>query len=127
MESHDLGTHARGRIRGDRAHHRQCGGHTTDDEPTEWESIEVIARDVRSLLVDWANELIGRSEVTGLAYSELHTVRVSQLKDGSARVSAMVRGRRVAEWTSPLKAATYHALSLEKNDHEWHAEVLFDV
>jgi SHS2 domain-containing protein len=104
-----------------------AAGHTTDEEPAEWESIEVTARDVRTLLVDWANELIGRSEVTGLAYSELHTVQVSQLKNGSSRVSAMLRGKRVAQWTSPLKAATYHALSLEKNEKEWHAEVLFDV
>ena len=104
-----------------------AAGHTTDEEPAEWESIEVTARDVRTLLVDWANELIGRSEVTGLAYSELHTVHVSHLKDGSWRASAMARGKRVAQWTSPLKAATYHTLSLEQNDHEWHAEVLFDV
>jgi SHS2 domain-containing protein len=104
-----------------------AAGHTTEEEPAEWESIEVTARDVPTLLVDWANELIGRSEATGLAYSEMHTVRVSQPRDGSARVSVMARGKRVAQWTSPLKAATYHALSLEKNDHEWHAEVLFDV
>ena len=104
-----------------------AAGHTTDEEPSEWESIEVTARDVTTLLVDWANELLGRSEVTGLAYSELHSVRLSTLEDGSARVSARVRGKPVAQWTSPLKAATYHALSLEKNGKEWRAEVLFDV
>lgn len=104
-----------------------AAGHTTEDEPAEWESIEVTARDLHTLLVDWANELIGRSEVTGLAYSEFHSVRVSKLKDGSSRVSAMVRGKRVQQWTSPLKAATYHALSLEQNGNAWHAEILFDV
>lgn len=104
-----------------------AAGRTGDEAPTAWEPIEVTARDVPTLLVDWANELLGRSEVTGLAYSELRTVRVSQLPDGSARVSAQLRGRRVAQWISPLKAATYHALSLERRDHEWHAEVLFDV
>lgn len=104
-----------------------AAGRTTDEEPAEWESIEVTARDLHTLLVDWANELIGRSEVTGLSYSEFHTVRVSKLKDGSSRVSAMVRGKRVEQWTSPLKAATYHAIALEQNDNAWHAEILFDV
>jgi SHS2 domain-containing protein len=102
-------------------------GRTSDEKPAAWESIDVTARDVPTLLVDWANELLGRSEVTGLAYSELRTVRVSRLPDGSARASAQLRGKRVTQWTSPLKAATYHALSLEQRDNEWRAEVLFDV
>jgi SHS2 domain-containing protein len=105
----------------------RAAGPTTDEEPAEWESIEVTARDIPTLLVDWANELLGRSEVTGLAYSELRDLRVSTFEDGSARVSAQLRGQRVAHWTSPIKAATYHALSLEKAGGEWRAEVLFDV
>jgi SHS2 domain-containing protein len=104
-----------------------AAGRTSDEEPAAWESIDVTARNVPTLLVDWANELLGRSEVTGLAYSELRSVRVSLLPNGSARASAQLRGKRVTQWTSPLKAATYHALSLEKRDDEWHAEVLFDV
>jgi SHS2 domain-containing protein len=104
-----------------------AAGHTTDDAPAEWESIEVTARDLPTLLVDWANELLGRSEVTGLAYSELHTMRVSHLNDRSVRASAQMRGKPVERWTSPLKAATYHALSLEDTGSEWRAELLFDV
>src|SRR3970040_421929 len=72
-----------------------AAGHTTDDAPAEWESIEVTARDLPTLLVDWANELLGRSEVTGLAYSELHTVRGAHLNDRSVRVSAQLRGKPV--------------------------------
>lgn len=104
-----------------------AAGRIGDEEPSAWESIEVTARDVPTLLVDWANELLGRSEVTGLAYSELRSALVRPAADGSARVTAQLRGRRVTEWTSPLKAATYHALSLENVGGEWRAEVLFDV
>jgi SHS2 domain-containing protein len=102
-------------------------GRTSDEDPAAWESIDITARDVPTLLVDWANELLGRSEVTGLAYAELRSVRVVQLPGGSARASAQLRGKRVTQWTSQLKAATYHALLLEKRGNEWHAEVLFDV
>jgi SHS2 domain-containing protein len=38
-----------------------------------------------------------------------------------------MRGKPVERWTSPLKAATYHALSLENTGSEWRAELLFDV
>jgi SHS2 domain-containing protein len=104
-----------------------AAGSTSEEEPAPWESVEVTARDVPTLLVDWANELLGRSEVTGLSYAQLRSVRVTQRPGGSATVSAQLRGRRVTHWTSPLKATTYHALSLEQRGHEWHAEVLFDV
>lgn len=104
-----------------------AAGRRNDDALSEWETIDVTARDVPTLLVDWANELLGRSEVTRLAYTELRDVKVSQPGERPARASAQLRGKRVAEWVSPLKAATYHALSLERNDNEWHAEVLFDV
>lgn len=99
----------------------------TSDEASAWESIDVSARDVPTLLVDWANELLGRSEVSGLAYSELRSLRVVQVPGSSTRVSAQLRGKRVTQWTSPLKAATYHGLSLEKRDNDWRAELLFDV
>lgn len=94
---------------------------------SDWESVEVTARDPATLLVDWANELLGRSEVSGTAYTELKDVRVTRVNDALARVSAQLRGQAVQQWLSPIKAATYHGLSLENNDKEWRAEVLFDV
>ena len=104
-----------------------AAGRSDDDLPTPWELVVVSARDMPTLLVDWANELIGRSEVNGVAYSELRFVSIAPLSGSSVRVSAHIRGRRVTHWTSPLKAATYHSLSLEQRGTEWRAEVLFDV
>ena len=88
----------------------------------EWERVSLAARDVPTLLVDWANELVGRSEVARRAYGE---VRWHRLDDTG--LEADVRGRPVAEWRSPLKAATYHGLSVERHDHRWKAVLLFDV
>lgn len=104
-----------------------AAGHTADGQPSEWEPIEVTARDTTTLLADWANELIGRTEVSGRAYTELAALKVAQLDRGSARVTAQLRGKRVAQWSSPLKAATYHGLSLEQESGEWRAQMLFDV
>ena len=93
----------------------------------EWEPVVVAARDPATLLVDWANEMLGRSEVTGRAYSEARRVRIRELADSSHQFSAEVRGPAVDTWTSPLKAATYHGLSLRKVGGRWHAVILFDV
>jgi SHS2 domain-containing protein len=104
-----------------------AAGRSADEQLSEWEPIEVTARDIATLLADWANELIGRTEISGRAYTELRAVEVSQRERGWARVTAQLRGKRVEQWTSPLKAATYHALSLEKGGGGWRAQVLFDV
>jgi SHS2 domain-containing protein len=93
----------------------------------EWETVELSAPDVRTLLIDWANELLGRSEARGTAYHEIRNVRVSNVEGSIARLTAGIRGRPVRRWLSPLKAATYHALELERSGREWRAVVLFDV
>ena len=105
-----------------------------------WEDVMLEARDHEALLVDWANELIGRSEVHARAYSEVRHVAITPAvtpgPDGAQPVSAtefrltlhaQVRGQPVASWESPLKAATYHGVMVHRADSEWRADLLFDV
>ena len=99
---------------------RQCG--PTRGEPGGWEQLELSARDPATLLVDWLNELLGRSEVNGRAYDAVRNLR---LQDG--RLEAEIRGKPVTSWRSPLKAATYHGLELKQEQQRWKAGVLFDV
>jgi SHS2 domain-containing protein len=91
----------------------------------EWEQLEVSARDPATLLVDFANELVSRSEINARAYDELRYIDLRT--DGQCRIRAQVRGRPVTGWRSPLKAATYHDVSLVREPPGWHARVLFDV
>jgi SHS2 domain-containing protein len=106
----------------------------------DWEEVTVEARDQAALLVDWANELIGRSEVNERAYSEVRDVvinpsmiareddsHVAAYRDGLLTLTAQVRGQPVVSWQSPLKAATYHGASVRRMGDEWRAEILFDV
>lgn len=97
-----------------------CG--PTEGEPGEWETVRIEARDDATLLVDWLNELLGRSEVTGRAYDE-----VRRLSIGEGSLTAEVRGKVVRQWLSALKAATYHGLYLGRTGSGWSAVVLFDV
>jgi len=98
-----------------------------EGECVAWEALDVRARDPATLLVDVANELIGRGEAHEVAYDEVAGVSLATGTGGEVSLHARVRGRRVADWISPLKAATYHALVLEKRAGRHYAEVLFDV
>ena len=92
----------------------------------DWEPIAIESRDLSALLVDWANELIGRSEVAARAFPDVRNVRIEAEHDAH-RLRADVRGYPVAELASVLKAATYHDAVVDRRDGEWRAEVLFDV
>jgi SHS2 domain-containing protein len=109
---------------------RECG--ETERTLGPWDRVVLSARDTATLLVDWLNELIGRSEVEGRAYGEVRGVTLrspesSDAEGGEARLEAEIRGRPVSTWTSAIKAATYHGLELEPQDGGWRARVLFDV
>ena len=95
--------------------------------PGAWEHVELEARDHATLLVDWANELIGRAEIAGRAYGDVRNLIVESGSMAPARLVADVRGEPVDEWVSPLKAATYHAATVERLGNAWRAVVLFDV
>ena len=95
-------------------------------EPGPWETVGVAARDGVTLLVDWANELIGRGEASGRAYDEVRTLAIADAP-AEVRLSAQVRGRAVGDWRSPIKAATYHGAALERRRGRWRAELLFDI
>jgi SHS2 domain-containing protein len=99
---------------------RECG--PVRGPPGEWERVSMSARDTKALLADWLNELLGRSEVSQRAYGEVRGLRVED-----AHLETEVRGRSVEVWRSPLKAATYHGLELERRGKRWRAVVLFDV
>jgi SHS2 domain-containing protein len=88
----------------------------------EWERVTVSARDPATLLVDWLNEMLGRSEIHGRAYDEFR-----DLKRTEESLSVETRGRPVASWQSAMKAATYHGLELKRQGNRWKAVVLFDV
>lgn len=104
---------------------REAG--TSFSTPDDWEVITVVARDPTTLLADWANELLGRSEVKRRAYAETRNLSITVQPDGTSTITAELRSQPVKRWGSPLKAATYHGLSLEQFDGEWRAVILFDV
>ncbi len=91
-----------------------------------WELVSVESPDATALLVAWANELVGRSEIAHRAYDEVRAPRIGETP-GGLRLDAEVRGRAVPAWRSPIKAATYHDAIVEGRGRRWRARILFDV
>jgi SHS2 domain-containing protein len=104
-----------------------AGPRRPTDTPRAWERVELESDDHATLLVDWANELIGRSEVAGRAYGGVRNLVIESAPDRAVHLSADVRGDPVDEWVSPVKAATYHDAIVAREESEWHAVVLLDV
>jgi SHS2 domain-containing protein len=87
--------------------------------------MEVTARSVEDLLVDWLSLLLFEAETRDLA---LCSFEVEVLEDG--RLVGRVRGLPSAEIEltgPPIKAVTYHDLSVERVPTGWSAQIVFDV
>ncbi len=92
----------------------------------ETSPIEVIdAPDLGAALVDWLSELLYLQDardavVTGIEVAEVEGGRVM----GS--ITLEDRGDQITEGT-PVKAVTYHQLSVEREAKGWRARVFFDI
>ncbi len=95
--------------------------------PIEVQRIAIAADSPESLLVDWLNELIYRSETSHRFFSRFE-VRVSP--DGRS-LEAEVHGESVDPDRHVLdhevKAATRHGLRLTREPAGWMAEVILDI
>ena len=85
--------------------------------------LDVSGADLEDLFVAYLNELIYLAETHNEAYDE---VVFESLED--EHLSARVTGQRTKGFLIPVKAATYHDLSLRaRPDGSWEAGVVFDI
>jgi putative phosphoribosyl transferase len=84
--------------------------------------VVVAAPDREALLVEWLNELVYRAEVHHMLPSEFRVERLSERE-----LEAVVRGPRLEHLRNPVKAATYHGLSIVEGPEGWRATIVLDV
>ena len=87
--------------------------------------IQIVALTVEDLLVDWLSTLLFEAETNDLA---LCSFEVETIDEG--RLAGRVSGVGVAglELTGPpIKAVTYHELTVAETPDGWSAQVVFDV
>jgi SHS2 domain-containing protein len=95
-----------------------AGGPSTESP----ERIELAAADRETLLVDWLDELVFRSDV---AIDDLGDVRVDRATERT--LAATVRGRAPSSPRTAVKAATWHRLSVRDTPNGLEATVVLDV
>ncbi len=96
---------------------------TALDFPGGWsDDVVVDAGDREALLVEWVNELVFLSETAKVLFTRFEITHLSD-----RRLVATVHGTRVAHLRNPVKAATYHGLSIVEHAGRFTATVIFDV
>jgi len=87
--------------------------------------VQLEAESPEGLMVAWLEELLYRSEVGGVVFTEF------EVQASSRRLRADVRGVPLApeiESAGPaVKGVTWHALRVERRRDGWRARVILDV
>jgi len=89
-------------------------------------TVEVRATDAEALLVEWLSEVIALAATHGEVYGEVKVARATP-----TAAAGEVRGERVDadrhQLRFDVKAATYHALLVERVRGGYRARVIFDL
>jgi len=104
-----------------RAIAREQLGNLVSKEEGDWEDVEIESPDLFSLLVDFASEVIYRSDANQKVYIKCEVEEVNKTKI-KARILGLAADRKI-----DIKAATYHEGYVKKFDDGWEAVLLFDV
>ncbi len=93
----------------------------TFEKPIE---IKQEADNLDELFINWLNELLSLSATKELIFSDFKIQSLTEKK-----LQAVAIGSPVNEFelNTEIKAATYHALKINKGKFGWQAEVIFDV
>lgn len=91
-------------------------------EKEEWESVEINSPDLNSLLVDWLNEILSRSDLNHKIYLNFKIEELSE-----KHCQAKIAGQKVVRKQIDIKAATYHGLEVKKVNNHWQVIIIFDI
>jgi SHS2 domain-containing protein len=95
---------------------------STSGEPGPWREVSLVGADATGLLVDWLNELVYLAERHHEVPADFDVIEATERV-----VRARVRGPRVPEAPAHVKAATLHALRLERTTEGLEGEITLDV
>lgn len=105
-------------------------------------SVSAQSQTIDGLLVAWLNELIFRFDAYGFVGKKIVIEEfgplTSPLSGGQGSEASTLFGIRATVYGEEfdperheskllLKAATYHQLKVEKKNHAWQAEIIFDI
>ncbi len=91
-------------------------------ELLEEELVSVQTSDRVALLVDWLNELVAKTDMTGRVFPEAEVVLC-----GENALRARVRSAEIETLGSQVKAVTLHRATIEPEGRAFRATLVFDV
>lgn len=88
--------------------------------------VEIVSEDKDSLLVEWLNELIYLFDAEHVLFRRFHieTLTNNQLKATCYGEDFDPLKHKIK---TGVKAATYHMLKINKDDHGYEVQIIFDV
>jgi SHS2 domain-containing protein len=90
--------------------------------------VELDARDPATLLVDWVNELIFRTEVDHTVFTEVDPVVTAEPGNGASwHLKATLRGLPEPSLAGQVKAATLHQARVDRSARGYQANLILDV
>jgi SHS2 domain-containing protein len=90
--------------------------------------VELDARDPATLLVDWVNELIFRSEVDRTVFTEVDPAVTAEAGPGTSwHLKATLRGLPDPPLAGQVKAATLHQARVDRTTGGYQANLILDV
>ena len=92
------------------------------EPPLVERQLDVEGGDAEDLLVNWLSELVYLVETESIIFTEFELTTIDP-----GHLSAIVRGRYLAELKKQIKAVTYHNLQILETDGGLEATVVFDV
>lgn len=101
---------------------QQKNGIAEEKPEGEPEVVIIESFDQTSLLVDWLNEILSRSDLSKKAYFDFKIERLTE-----NYLKAEIRGRAVEQKETEIKAATYHNLKIVKENGVWQTAIVFDI
>ncbi len=94
--------------------------------PVSKKKVEVSAKNLEDLLVQWLSDLLFFLETQQFIASQIKVIDMNATK-----LTAELYGERLDltkhEFRTEIKAVTYHQLKIEKVNDHWIAEIIFDI
>jgi SHS2 domain-containing protein len=97
-------------------------GVVKDTGHTVKRTIELDAGDVEILLVEWLGELLFFADKDNLVFTDFDSLEVT-----TTQLRARVRGRRIEERRTYIKAVTFSELEITQTSTGYRTVIVFDV
>ncbi len=88
---------------------------------TVTEKIKIQSANTNTLLVDFLNEILARSQINKRVY------KVESLKLKDNEIEAEISGASVDKFEEDIKAVTYHEVDIKKEDDLYKTRLVLDI